>query len=364
MWRGHDRPDDSSTGDTMHTDLSLARRTALLPAVVVLGALAGCASFSSRFPSHDEVFIPVPLTVGELRIEGTDTAYVLTGPGYELRAKDRSLLTDAQSAIDRTEASFARYFVTEPPTIRVVLRSVSRKGPKPDSAAMATENWPRTVTVFVWKPEGRDREMMGSGVRDEAVSLPVARAWLAIITDSASRASARTRLISNTEPDTTTGASAPGWIQSALTTLIAGSPDPDFLVAALAKHPDRMVPLRTLFAASRQEFGRSRDERGRGVPNGQTDEMGAPGRGARGAMGRSPRASMELAGPMLLNAEATSVAAYLAAREGRPFVGHLALALSSGARFTDLLGEAKVVQHDFDAFEGDWKAWVADQGAR
>jgi hypothetical protein len=346
----------------MHTDISPGLRTALLPAVLVLGALSGCASFSSRFPSHDEVFIPVPLTVGELRIEGTDTAYVLTGPGYELRAKDRSLLTDAQSAIDRTEASFARYFVTEPPTIRVVLKSVSRKGPRPDSAAMATDNWPRTVTVFVWKPEGRDRDMMGSGVRDEAVSLPVARAWLAIITDSAARASARTRLISNTGPDTTAGANAPGWVQSAMTTLIAGSPDPDFLISALAKHLDRMVPLRTLFAASQQEFGRSRDERGRGVPNGQTDEMG--GRGGRGAMGRAPRVSADLTGPMLLNAEATSVAAYLSAREGRPFVGHLVLALSGGARFVDLLGEGKVVQHDFDAFERDWKAWVADQGNR
>jgi hypothetical protein len=348
----------------MHTDTSMTRRTALLPAALLLGALSGCAAFSSRFPSHDEVFIPVPLTVGELRIEGTDTAYVLTGSGYELRSKDRSLLTDAQSAIDRTEASFARYFVTEPPRIRVVLKSVSRKGPRPDSAAMAATDWPRTVTVFVWKPEGRDRDMMGSGVRDEAVSLPVARAWLAIITDSASRASARTRLISNTGPDTTAGASAPGWIQSAMTTLIAGSPDPDFLITALAKHPDRMVPLRTLFTASRQEFGRSRDERGRGVPNGQTDEMGAPGRGTRPSMGRSPRQSADLTGPMLLSAEATSVAAYLGAREGRPFVGHLALALSGGARFVDLLGEARVVQHDFDAFERDWKAWVADQGNR
>jgi hypothetical protein len=351
-------------GDTMQTDNSLTRRTGLLPVALFLAALSGCASFSSRFPSHDEVFIPVPLTVGELRVEGTDTAYVLTGPGYELRSKDRSLLTDAQSAIDRTEASFARYFVTEPPMIRVVLKSVSRKGPRPDSAAMAADNWPRTVTVFVWKPEGRDREMMGSGVRDEAVSLPVARAWLAIITDSAARGSARTRLISNTGPDTTAGASAPGWIQSAMTTLIAGSPDPDFLITALAKHPERMVPLRTLFAASRQEFGRSRDERGRGVPNGQTDQMGDPGRGMRPSMGRAPQASANLTGPMLLNAEATSVAAYLGAREGRPFVGHLALALSGGARFGDLLGEAKVVQHDFDAFERDWKAWVADQGNR
>ena len=81
-------------------------------------------------------------------------------------------------------------------------------------------------------------------------------------------------------------------------------------------------------------------------------------------MGRPSRVSADLTGPMLLNAEATSVAAYLGAREGRPFVGHLALALSGGARFVDLLGEARVVQHDFDAFERDWKAWVADQGNR
>ena len=337
-----------------------------LAVAVTLGALSGCASFSSRFPSHDEVFIPVPLTVGELRVEGTDSSYVLTGPGYELSSKDRSLLTDAQSAIDRTEASFARYFVTQPPTIRVVLKPVSRKGPKPDSAAVANTDWPRTVTVFVWKPEAREREMMGSGVRDEAVALPVARAWIAVITDSAARASARTRLISNTGPDTTAGASTPGWVESALTTLIAGAPDPDFLVAALAKKTDRMVPLTTLLLAPRGEFGRSRDERAGGVPNGRADEMGR--QGGRGGMGGGSagrgRASADLAGPMLMTAEATSLASYLGAREGRPFVGHMALALAGGARFQDLIGEGKVLQRDMDAFERDWKAWVRDQEIR
>lgn len=333
-----------------------------LSAALALGALAGCASFSSRFPSHDEVFIPVPLTVGELRVEGTDTSYVLTGPGYELRAKDRSLLTDAQSAIDRTEASFARYFVTEPPAVRVVLISVASKDKRPDSAAVANRDWPRVVNVFVWKPDARNREIQGSGVRDEAVSLPIARAWLAIVTDSAARASARTRLISNVGADTTAGSSAPGWIQSAMTTLIASAPDPDVLITALSKHPERMVPLQTLLLKSQQEFGRSRDERARGVPNGRADEMGSQRGGYPGAS--RTRSSMDLNGPMLLNAEATSLASYLAAREGRPFVGHMTLALTGGARFQDLIGEGKVIQHDMDAFERDWKAWVRDEGNR
>lgn len=340
-------------------------RSSVALAALAVGTFSGCASFSSRFPSHDEVFIPVPLTIGELRVEGTDSSYVLTGPGYELSSKDRSLLTDAQSAIDRAEASFARYFVTQPPTVRVVLKPVSRKGPKPDSAALSKSDWPRTVNVFVWKPDAREREMMGSGVRDEAVALPVARAWLAIITDSAARASARTRLISNTGPDTTAGASTPGWVESALTTLIAGAPDPDFLVAALAKKTDRMVPLGTLLLASRSDFGRSRDERVGGVPNGRADEMGR--QGSRGGMGSGAgrgRASADLTGPMLMTAEATSLASYLGAREGRPFVGHMALALAGGARFQDLIGEGKVVQHDMDAFERDWKAWVRDQEIR
>lgn len=340
----------------MHLHTLRVRPFARHAAVISLGALAGCASFSSRFPSHDEVFIPVPLTVGELRVEGTDSSYVLTGPGYELSSKDRSLLTDAQGAIDRAEASFARYFVTQPPTIRVVLKPVSRKGPRPDSASIANSDWPRSVNVFVWKPEGREREMMGSGVRDEAVALPVARAWLAIITDSAARASARTRLISNTTADTTAGASTPGWVQSALTTLIAGSPDPDLLIAALAKKTDKMIPLSSLLLASRQEFGRSREDRD---PNARPDDMGRRG-GMREGASRG-RTLGELSGPMFLTAEATSLASYLGAREGRPFVGHMALALASGARFQDLIGEGKVVQHDMDAFERDWKAWVRDQ---
>jgi hypothetical protein len=325
-------------------------------------ALAGCASFSSRFPSHDEVFIPVPLNIGELQVVGTDSAYVLSGPGYELRSKDRSLLSDAQSAIDRTEAAFARYFVTAPPRVRVVLKTFTRKDPKPDSAAMATSDWPRTVTIFVRKPEGRDREMGGSGVRDDAVALAMARAWLAIVTDSAAHASARTRLISNTPSDTTAGSAAPAWIRSALTTLISGAPDPDFLIAALAKKPDRMLPLNTILTAPIGEFGRSRDGLGRNGATGAPDDMGERGRSGMGApMGRSARGSMELAGPMLYSAEATSLAAYLGAREGRPFVGHMALALSAGARFEDLLAEAKVVQHDIVAVEREWKGWVAGQ---
>lgn len=339
-------------------------RTNVALAALAVGTFSGCASLSSRFPSHDEVFIPVPLTIGELRVEGTDTSYVLTGPGYELSSKDRSLLTDGQSAIDRAEASFARYFVTQPPTVRVVLKPLSRKGPKPDSAALSKSDWPRTVNVFVWKPEGREREMMGSGVRDEAVALPVARAWLAIITDSAARASARTRLISSTAADTLAGASTPGWVESALTTLIAGAPDPDFLVAALAKKADRMVPLSTLLLASRGEFGRSRDERAGGVPNGRADEMGRQGGRGMGYGAGPGRASGDLNGPMLMTAEATSLASYLGAREGRPFVGHMALALAGGARFQDLIAEGKVVQHDMDAFERDWKAWVRDQEIR
>ena len=359
----HSRPRHPSSVPRMQPHALRSRPAALISAALALGAIAGCASFSSRFPSHDDVFIPVPLTIGELRVEGSDTAYVLTGPGYELRSKDRSLLPDAQSAIDRTEASFSRFFVTEPPTVRVVLRQVSRKGPRPDSVANANSDWPRTVNVFVWKLEAREREMQGSGVRDEAVALQMARAWLAIVTDSAARASARTRLIANSGADTTAGSSAPGWIQASMTTLIAGAPDPDFLVAALAKHPDRMVPLRTLLLAAQPEFGRSRDERLSGVPNGRADEMGMQGRGARPGAGRG-RAPLALTGPMLMTAEATSLASYLAAREGRPFVGHMALALTGGARFQDLISEGKVIQHDMDALERDWKAWVQDQGNR
>lgn len=343
----------------MHLDAPRLQSAALLSGALAVGLLSGCASLSSRFPSHEDVFIPVPLTIGELRVEGTDSSYVLTGPGYELRSKDRSLLTDAQSAIDRTGASFTRFFATQPPTVRVVLTQVSRRGPRPDSAAAANSGWPRTVNVFVWKPDARNREMMGSGVRDEAVSLPVARAWLTIVTDSAARASTRTRMASNSGADTTARSSAPGWIQSAMTTLLGGAPDPDFLLAALARHPERMVPLRTLLATPKEAFGRSPDERARGVANGPADEMGGQGRGGVFPAPGRGRASMDLTGAMLLNAEATSLASYLAAREGRAFVGQMALALTAGARFEDLIGQGKAIQHDIDAFEREWRSWLA-----
>src|SRR5215208_342124 len=110
--------------------MSFVRRPArsrALSSLLLLPLLGGgCAALKSRFPSHEDVFKPVPLTIGELRVEGADSTYVLAGRGYEIVAPSREMLSDAEKAVDAVSRAYVRYFDAEPRPIVVRLLPVRR----------------------------------------------------------------------------------------------------------------------------------------------------------------------------------------------------------------------------------------------
>jgi len=103
--------------------VSSYRTTAFL---LSLPALSACSAIREMFPSREEVFKPIPVTIGEPRVIGTDTVYVLESPEYELVAPMRELLPDARKALDHTAREYRRVFGDDPQKIVVELRAVSR----------------------------------------------------------------------------------------------------------------------------------------------------------------------------------------------------------------------------------------------
>ena len=142
----------------------------------------GCGGYNSMFPRREEIFKPIPVEIGEERVQGADTSYVLAGTGYQVVARDRELLPEAKSALDRVAGNWRQYFGAEPAAVTVVLRPPARRGSRPDSVAPAP-NPGTTGVVFVAARRPRDderdlRSMPDLGMRDGATTLPVVRAWL------------------------------------------------------------------------------------------------------------------------------------------------------------------------------------------
>src|SRR5688572_28752378 len=119
---------------------------------LALPALSACSSIREMFPSREEVFKPIPVTIGDTRVIGDDTVYVLESPEYELVAPMRELLPDARKALDHTAREYRRVFGDDPQRIVVELRAVSR-----DRVAVG---WiPDTV-----EPNDGPRRAVGAGI--------------------------------------------------------------------------------------------------------------------------------------------------------------------------------------------------------
>ena len=327
-------------------------RLLALPLLALLPPLAagGCSAFRSRFPRHEDVFKPVPLTIGELRVEGTDSLYAVTGRGYEILAPSRELLLDAQKAIDIVGRAYIRYFDAEPRPIVVRLQPVRRdwSDADRDSAARARRQplprdarGRRVVVVPVFLTDG---QRQGPGGPDMPLStflfgdVFVAQAWLAAYADAADSVPGvppRPRRL-------------PDWLAVGAAQLLAPRPYQELGVARLNERQKELIPLRTLFDSVRAPAAQPDDE-----DEGRRERVEAGGFGRRRAGSGDMFAAQSLA-----------VVHFLVEREGAPFIGRLAERLVRGDRPAAAFAEARSLPQDVDAIDGQFRGWLEEVGAR
>lgn len=312
----------------------------------------GCANFSSRFPSHEEVFTPIGPTVGVARIEGKDTSWVLSGAGYELTSSNRELLPGVQAALDGAASDFRAYFAGDPPTRKVVALQIKR-GQRPDTAALARIRATGAIPLYVRLAErGRGMGVGTMSGPDLVTVAPVVRAWVSAMANG-STAAATT--------GTTTSAGVPRWLEVAIPSLIGGWSDADIVSAQIGLYPDRIIGLRSIFSDQRP----AGDTASRAGPGDEElSERGLGGDRRRGGNPRTrpnPKDIPALSGAALWNAEALSITNYLANREGRPFIGTAARALMAGATMDEVLASARTIPRDIDTLDRNWRDWLVAQ---
>lgn len=324
------------------------RRT--LP-LLLAGALAGCATLRERFPSHEDVFTPIPAQLGEARLVAGDTVWTLVERGYELVARERAQLAQAQPALDQAAARYRRYFGDDPPTVTVELREAGRRPARGDSAradsadgaALAPEGGRRRVSLLL-PPPRTDRRARGEPAMAQLISAaPVARGWLSATADELRPPPAGAAATGRDD------ARLPDWIETAAADLVGGSLRQDVLVAQLARQPEKLVPLRGFVTASRPGA--------QGVV--RAEELPAQRNGQRARGGR--RTAPQLEGALLFDAQAIALAQFLLVKEGAPFVGGVVRALAAGRSMGDALAGAREVPRELDGLETTFKAWLATQ---
>ena len=325
---------------------SVARAGLLLASVSV-------AQACSRFASHEDVFPPIPLTLGEARVRGSDTVYALAGRGYELVAPSREVLPDAQQVLEGAARTYRRYIGEDPPKLVVELRaSAPGAGAPPPTPARPAGTGTDTLVL----PLLQTRDEREPPRPPTYIARPVGHAWVAAyMTSKAAR-----RAAAPADSASGSGSARPAWLVDALGQLVSPSPYQDVYLAQLAKQPDELIPLRALFdsiapslaAPDRPESNAAPDPKNGGR---QEDARRGGGR-PRGTPDRLDRAE-------LFVVESFAVARFLADREGPEFIGELAARVLGGERVESVLGDAKSVPSDLVAFESAWKTWLASQGA-
>jgi hypothetical protein len=307
------------------------------------------------FPSREEVFKPIPITIGEPRVVGEDTLYALESAEYELIAPMRELLPDARKALDHTAREYRRVFGDEPQRIIVELRAVSRDrvadGWIPDSVEPA--DGPRRAVAPAIVPDKRSSRMPVAPA--QFLMARAARAWIL------ARADFRVgRLPSAPMPAPRFGDDPriPDWIEDALTDLIGGSPWQEMYVARLADEVET-VSLRDVLEATRPEPVKDAQRRAQLPPTSTTRPAGGVFMG-----GPPSRDRGKLEGAELFRAQAVSFALFLAEHEGREYLGTLTDRLLSGESPVTALAAAPTLPDDLPAIEKAWKDWMRKLAAR
>lgn len=323
----------------------MLRRSPILAAyAAALPLLAGCSSVRSRFATHDDMFPPVPISLGEPRVVEGDTAWTLSGRGFELASRRRDALEPASTALESAAIGYRRFFARDPqPVVLVTLRERDAK-PAADSALRSLAAG-RTVVTLPAPPTAEEQE---EAMRDrDAVMVrrgwsvaPVIRAWMGAQNG------------------------APNWLALALLDIVGESPDHDMMVSLLALQADRAMPLAEFLAAPVP----STTPRDSAAPGGAERASSTNGAGERARRGPPPREARDgrsgvpqLSGARLYRAQALAMTQFLIVREGPEFAGRVADALRSGRPLEAALEGATSVPRTTAEFERAWKAWLATQ---
>ncbi|HUF28452.1 MAG TPA: hypothetical protein VMM18_15855 [Gemmatimonadaceae bacterium] len=299
------------------------------PRVPWLAALPLTALACAYFPSHEDVYIPIPLSIGEARTENGDTSYALAGPGYELIAPRREILAETQHDIEAAARQFQRYFGTTAPLAIVrYLDSLPPVRPGQDtSIASLTE---RNEVQIPARFAGFQRS--GQRVSPVRPGPAAARVW---VVEHARRTRAAQATAAQDGPLATRPADdtirIPAWIASAMVDLIAVSPGQSALARQLWNRRSEMIPLSELFELDRL-----------------APEV-APGR--RMGRGAADRAAMR-------RVQALSFAQFVADREGAEFLGHAAERLFLGETVREVFADAPTLPGDPDELDRLWRDWL------
>jgi hypothetical protein len=306
---------------------SVIRR--VLPRSVAAGVLAilfgaGC----SYFPKHEDVYIPIPLNIGESRVENGDTVYVLSELGYRVVAPRQQVLADVQHDLEGAARQFQVYFDALPDTVTIRFVDSIEVRDIRDFPTMEL-NGARIENGEIVLPARPSRRMRTGGVSVPPpfrASPAAARLWLA--------AHAR-RVQAANRPGGIDSAAVPAWITSAMADVIVQGASP-VSAAMLAREGTDLDSLRVLFEM------RSLIE---------TEDLNRPGR-------------RDLERWRLRRLQAMSVASFIVEREDKRFLGRLAERLFAGVPITEALRGAEHLPADIGQLEEQWRAWVREHGRR
>ena len=296
-------------------------------------ATGGCKGFREMFPRREEVFIPVPLPIGERRLVGADSAWVLAGDGWEIRAPHQDPLVEAEKILEGTSRRWQRLFRGVPPL--VVIEFHEWKGGR-DRAAIdsvrAMSDSARLVRVF-YVPEQEMRGPSRSMV-SPVVALPVVLRWLGARLDSVAPTVARAP--GSIEP-------YPDWIETALPHWLAATSTAAIGTSRVARlDADRLIPLSELLTMPRPPF-----------PREEFREPGEPP--PRMASGR------RLQKPDIFVAESQALIDMIVEKEGEAFLGWMSDELARGSTIDAALATAATLPRNVAGLDQAFRDWL---GAR
>ncbi|HEU6453519.1 MAG TPA: hypothetical protein VFT57_19030 [Gemmatimonadaceae bacterium] len=336
--------------------------------IVAVGvAIAGASCASSHSTPEPQPTALAALNA-EMSIVGSDTTWVVHGPGYELVARSRDDLAQVQPALDWAAEMMQRVFPAD--TLAPIVARVRRIPARRDSVTVPAAVPSSLTGTVVELPvpdakltermakerKGRDGATLAAMMSGRTIT-PAVRAWLSAHADRVTGTRASAAAASGRVPDQR----VPDWAVDMLTQL-GDSASTARYATALAAHPERMVPL-VEFLVMRSDFtselagggpgGRYPGGGDEGGIDGGPETGGMPGRGGgRGGMGgmggmrggrrgpprrdRGGDRGFALSGRLLYSAESAVLGEFLS-REGYDVIGQLVDAQIAARPIDDVL---------------------------